>query len=106
MSKIDKLLEDVQDECAADATKTEVQKVLEKAFDGEIDEFFAVLEQTRRGDKKLPDNANQSYGEIVNKLALTVDMEQGALQKEWEDHVIDQGGTIVEAEDGTIHRIK
>ena len=104
MSKVDKLLENVKEECAANVSRAEVQKVLEKAFDGEIDEFFAVFEQNGNGEG-LPDDANQSYEEIVNKLALTVDMEQGALQKEWEDHVIDQGGTIVEAEDGTIHRV-
>jgi len=105
MSESDKLVEDVQNECAADATKTEVQNVLEKAFDGEIDEFFAVFEQTGNKERKLPDDANQSYEEIVDKLALTVDMEQGALQNEWEDHVIEQGGAIMEAEDGTIHRV-
>ena len=104
MSKVDKLLEDVKNECAANVTKAEVQKVLKKAFDGEIDEFFAVLEQNGKGGE-LPDDANQSYEKVVNKLALTVDMEHGALQKEWEDHVINQGGTIVESEDGTIHRI-
>ena len=102
MSKVDKLLEDVGGECATDVNKSE--RVLEKAFDGEIDEFFAVFEQNESGEG-LPDDANQSYEEIVNKLALTVDMEHGALQKEWEDHVINQGGTIVDAEDGTIHRV-
>ena len=104
MTKFDKLLKNVKKGCAADVNRAEVQKVLEKAFDGEIDEFFAVFEQNGNGEE-LPEDVNQSYEEIVNKLALTVDMEHGALQKEWEDHVINQGGTIVDAEDGTIHRV-
>lgn len=87
---VEQLVVDVQEACSSETvSKDKVRDILERAGQGKIENVSV-------------EDGECDYETIVSRLGVVVDMELGVLQKEWEDHVVENDGVIVE-EDGVVY---
>lgn len=89
---VNQLVIDVQESCSSDTvSKGQVRSILEKASSGDLDSVVVDIEV---GD--------EGYETIVSRLGVVVDIEVGDLQKEWEDHIVENEGFVIE-DDGVVY---